>query len=627
MNSSSSVTIATAKNSEASGTPPSSAFFHSPQSRTLLLSFLLMAAVLASYSPVIHNAFIYDDYGYIVNNPPVRAGVTWETAQWAFTTFDQGNWHPLTWLSHAFDCELFGLHPAGHHFINILLHAVNAVLLFLLLQSATGFRWRSLMVAALFALHPMNVESVAWSAERKNVLSMMFFLLALLAYGWYARRPGLRRYATVAGLFALALLSKPQVVSFPLLLLLWDYWPLDRVGAPAATARGWSKGWLILEKVPLLLLSAASAVVTMKAQRAGGAVLSLSHDSGLLRVETAVISYVRYLGKAFWPSKLVAMYPHPTKLYPVWEVAAAAVLLLLITTLVLRARQRRYLAVGWLWFLGSLVPMIGLVQVGVQAMADRYAYIPFIGVFLMVTWLVADWCQALRIAARWLAIPAVACLLALATLTFRQVGYWHDTESFWSRTVALTDDNYAAQVHLADFLLSHGRAEESAAHYRAALAVTPDGPSANLGLATYEDMRGNLPAAIERYEMVASRATDATLRAGAYTSLGFDYRGIGQLTKAKQCFETALGFAPNWARAMTGLGLIAQQNGDLPEAVRQYQRAIAVRPTAVGYLLLAQALRQEGHADEAQKILDGLAHSSPNLAEAQKAAELLLSGK
>ena len=185
-----------------------------------------MAAVLASYSPVIHNAFIYDDYGYIVNNPPVRAGVTWETAKWAFTTFDQGNWHPLTWLSHAFDCELFGLHPAGHHFMNVLLHALNAVLLFLLLQSATGFRWRSLMVAALFALHPMNVESVAWSAERKNVLSMMFFLLAFLAYGWYARRPGLRRYATVAGFFALALLSKPQVVTFPFLLLLWDYWPL-----------------------------------------------------------------------------------------------------------------------------------------------------------------------------------------------------------------------------------------------------------------------------------------------------------------------------------------------------------------------------------------------------------------
>jgi Flp pilus assembly protein TadD len=631
-----SVTIAKGKNSgkdsEASGGPPSSTLFRSPRSRTLLLCLLLMAAVLASYSPVIHNGFIYDDYGYIVNNPPVRAGVTRETAKWAFTTFAQGNWHPLTWLSHAFDCDLFGLHPAGHHFVNVLLHAVNAVLLFLLLQSATGFRWRSLMVAALFALHPINVESVAWASERKNVLSMMFFLLALLAYGWYARRPNLRRYATVAAFFTLALLSKPQVITFPFLLLLWDYWPLDRVGNPAETAQGRSvprlgNGFLILEKLPLLLLSAASAVVTMKAQRAGGAVVNLSHDSGLLRFETALISYVRYLGKAFWPSKLVAMYPHPTKLYPVWEVAAAVLLLLLITTLVLRAPQRRYLVVGWFWFLGSLVPMIGLVQVGVQAMADRYAYIPFIGLFVMMTWLVADCCQAWNISAKWLAIPAVACLLALGTLTSRQVGYWHDTESFWSRTVALTEDNYAAQVHLADFLLSHGRVEESAAHYRAALAITPDGPSANLGLATYEDMRGNLPAAIERYGIVASRATDATLRAGAYSSLGFDYRGMGQLAQSKQCFETALAFAPDWARAMTGLGLIAQQNGDLPEAVRQYERAIAVRPTEVGYLLLAQALRQEGNSAESQKILDGLARSSPNLAEAQKAAELLLSGK
>ena len=323
----------------------------------------------------------------------------------------------------------------------------------------------------------------------------------------------LGRYATVAGLFALALLSKPQVVSFPFLLLLWDYWPLDRVGNPSETAQGWTartwrKRWLVLEKLPLLLLSAASAVVTMKAQRAGGAVLSLSHDSGLLRVETALISYVRYLGKAFWPSKLVAMYPHPTKLYPVWEVAAAAVLLLLITTLVLRARQRRYLAVGWFWFLGSLVPMIGLVQVGVQAMADRYAYIPFIGLFLMVTWLVADWCQARRLAARWLAIPAVACLLAL--------GDAHLPPGWLLARygVILVAHGGAHRRQLRrpgppGGLSAHaGRIDEAPAHYRAAIAITPDSPSANLALATYEDMRGNLPAAIERYEMVASRATD-----------------------------------------------------------------------------------------------------------------------
>jgi hypothetical protein len=302
------------------------------------MCLLLIAVVLVSYNPVTHNGFLnYDDDGYITDNPHVRVGLTWATVKWAFTTYDKANWHPLTWLSHALDCEVFGLNPAGHHYVSVLLHAANAVLLFLLLQSATGFRWRSLMVAALFALHPMNVESVAWAAERKNVLSMMFFLLALYAYVGYAHRPGLRRYAAVVCFFALALLSKPQAIVFPFLLWLWDYWPLGRIGVradPVSAAQGgnaprlWS-GWLVLEKLPLLLLSAASAVVTLKAQKAGGAVKSLAQYSLLLRMETAVIAYVRYLGKAFWPSKLVALYPHPSQLYPAWQVGGAVVVLLL----------------------------------------------------------------------------------------------------------------------------------------------------------------------------------------------------------------------------------------------------------------------------------------------------------
>jgi protein O-mannosyl-transferase len=626
---------AVAKRLEPSGDSASSKLFQSPAKRTPLLCLLLAAVVLMFYSPVTHNGFIYDDNGYITINPHVRSGLTWATVKWAFTTYQQANWHPLTWLSHALDCELFGLNPAGPHYVNVLLHAANAVLLFLLLQSATGFRWRSLMVAALFALHPMNVESVAWAAERKNVLSMVFFLLALYAYVWYARRPGLRRYAAVASFFVLALLSKPQVITFPFLLLLLDYWPLCRIGTPAAdgsAAQGgnaprlWS-GWLILEKAPLLLLSAASATMTMKAQKAGGAIQTLSQYSLLLRLETAVISYVRYLGKALWPSKLVALYPHPTKLYPAWQVVAAVVLLMLITYLVIRARERRYLTVGWFWFLGSLVPMVGLVQVGSQEMADRYAYISFVGLFLMLTWLVADWAEARKISASSLAIPAVSCLLALGTLTYHQVGYWHDAESFWLRTLALTQNNYVAQVTLGDFLFNQGRTEEAAAHFRAALAIKPDGLNANLGLGTYEDRRGNLPAAIERYQLVARHAADLRMRATAYSSLGFAHRGMGQATKAKQCFETALQLEPDWARAMTGLGLIAQENGDMTEAIRQYSRAVAVQPTDVGYLLLAQALRQEGRLDEATAISERVARFSPNLAEAQKAVESFLSGK
>src|ERR1035438_2636196 len=291
--------------------------------RALLPGLLLAVIVLLAYNPVIHNSFLnYDDGRYIADNPPVRAGVTWATVKWAFTSFYEGNWTPLTWLSHALDCDLFGLNPAGHHYMSVLLHGASAVLLFLLLQSATGFRGRSLMVAALFALHPINVESVAWAAERKNVLSMLFFLLALLAYGWYARKPNVGRYAAVFTAFALALLRKPQAITFPFLLLLWDYWPLGRIAAPSALGAmqdpklpRYSAGWLVLEKLPLLLLSAASARMAMKAQELAGALHAVSQTSLLLRMETAAISYVRYMGKAFWPVNLVALYPAPTKLF------------------------------------------------------------------------------------------------------------------------------------------------------------------------------------------------------------------------------------------------------------------------------------------------------------------------
>ncbi|MGA3197161.1 MAG: hypothetical protein ABSD39_19370, partial [Terriglobales bacterium] len=453
--------------SPASGRASSfSTILREPEKHALILSLLLFTVVLVFYSPITRNGFLnYDDDAYITSNPHIRAGLTWPTVKWAFTTYDAANYHPLTWLSHALDCQLFGVNAAAHHEGNVLLQAANAVLLFLLLRAATGFTWRSLFVAAVFALHPVNVESVAWAAERKNVLSMFFFLLALHAYVWYARRPAVRRYALIVFLFVLALLSKPQVITFPFLLFLLDYWPLGRWRTKSqedetTSARSLprlSMGWLFVEKIPLLLLSIASAIITVKAQRAGGAIQSLAQYSPLLRVETALIAYVRYLGKAFWPSNLVALYPHPTRLYSAWQIGAALLLLILITALVLRARDRRYLIVGWLWFLGSLVPMLGLVQVGAQAIADRYAYIPFIGLFVMMTRLVADWTETgswrVRFAcsprggesyANWLAIPAVTCLLLLGTLTRAQVRYWHDTQSFWERTLALTENNYIA---------------------------------------------------------------------------------------------------------------------------------------------------------------------------------------
>jgi tetratricopeptide (TPR) repeat protein len=606
----------------------------SPQ-RTLLCCLALTAVVLAIYNPVIRNSFVnYDDEGYIVQNAHVRAGLTRDTVRWAFATYDQSNWHPLTWLSHALDCEMFGMNPAGHHYTSVLLHAANAVLLFLLLQSATGFGWRSLMVAGLFALHPINVESVAWAAERKNVLSMMFFLLALYGYTWYARRPGMRRYAVVTVAFALALMSKPQVVTFPLLLVLWDYWPLQRTGASSAegsAAPRLSIGWLLLEKVPWLALAGASSLITMKAQRAGGTVKSLSLYSLPLRVETSLIGYVRYLGKAFWPANLVALYPHPTKLYPAWQVGAAAALLVLITVAVLVFRERRYLAVGWFWFLGSLIPMIGLVQVGAQAMADRYAYIPFIGLFVMVTWLAADLAAGVRerngLSPAWTIIPSAACLIALGALTYHQIAYWHDTESFWRRTIELTEDNYLAHDILGYYLTTQGRADEGSAEFRNALAIRPEDPEANMSLGPYEEAHGNLPAAIEHYQKVALYSANSALRTTAFFNLGHAYRRTGDLARARQYFEWTLEMAPNEATAMVGLGLIAETNGDFAEAVRQYSRAQAVKPDdVVCSLLLADALEHAGRAGEAQAILDR-ARTLPNFTEAQEIAAMLLAGK
>ena len=654
---SSSSPAAALQSSENSAAPRGSAqrsngLFQSPAERTLLLSLILVAAVLVAYSPITHNGFVrYDDDEYITENPHVQAGLTGATVKWAFTSYDHANWIPLSWLSHALDYEMFGLNAEGHHYVSVLIHAGNAVLLFLLLQSATGLRWRSLMVAALFALHPVNVESVAWAAERKNVLSMLFFLLALYAYGWYARKPSVLRYGPVFLLFALGLMSKSQVVTFPFVLWLWDYWPLGRIGVAngdqAASDLAVQVGglprmgatWLVLEKVPLLLLSAASAWITIQAEKAGGAVRGLSQYSLLLRLETALVAYVRYLGKAIWPANLVALYPHPTRLYAVWQVAGAVAVLLLVTALVIAARQRRYLLVGWLWFLGTLVPMIGLVQVGQHGMADRFAYIPFLGLFVMWTWLVADVAAeffagtdaARGVRQPWLpatalAVPAIFWLLSLGVLTHRQVGYWHDTLSFWQRTLNLTEENYVAEDNLGEFLFRQNRIEEGAAHFRAALAIRPQGVAANLNLGAYEDRRGNLPEAIARYQVVLENGADDGIRALAFGSMGFAYRQMGQPMKAKQCFEAAAQLTPDRARPRIGLGLLAQDAHNLPEAVRQYSMAESAQPAEVVYLLLAQALRQEGKADEAKAIYNHVANS-PNLPEAEKEVRFFLVGK
>ena len=595
---------------------------------TLVFSLLLVAAVLGFYSSVTHNDFVnYDDPAYIVSNTHIQEGLSWSTLAWAFTSFDEANWHPLTWLSHALDRELFGMNPAGHHWMNVLLHALNAVLLFWLLQSATGFRWRSLMVAALFALHPVNVESVAWAAERKNTLSMLFFLLALYAYVWYVRRPVLGRYAAVAGFFILSLMAKAQAVTFPFLLLLLDYWPLGRIRSGGDGDPGTSSvpqasfSSLLWEKVPLFALSAINSLVTMFAQRAAR---ELAHYPLANRLETATVAYVRYLGKAFWPSKLVAMYPHPRSLYPPWEVAAAACLLLITVAVGLRFRQQKYLAVGWFWFLGSLVPMIGLVQVGAQAMADRYAYLSFIGIFLAVVWLVADAAVAFKVSAKWLAVPALACLLLLGGLTYRQIRVWHDSGSFWLRMIALTQDNYVAHRDLAEYLHDQNREDEAIQHLRAALAIRPDDLLSNLYAGAHEKNHGNLDSALEHFQLVADNAVKPRLRAQANTELGFVYLKKGDVEKAKRYFEISLQAVPNQAPVMIDLGVLAVRAGDLPEALRQFRHAVSLQRTDIGELLLAQALQLNGEVAKANAIRNRVSVTSPDAAAAQQKVDSLL---
>jgi hypothetical protein len=522
-------------------------WLHWFEKRLWALGLLLVFATMALYSPVSHHPFVnYDDTAYVTQNRHVQSGLHWNTVKWAFTSFEGGNWHPLTWLSHILDYQIFQLDPSGHHAVSVLLHILNVLLLFWVLQQATGFAGRSFMVAGLFGLHAVNVESVAWIAERKNLLSMLFFLLALGAYRRYAREPRAARYVLVALLFALGLMAKPQIITLPFVLLLWDYWPLQRMFAPApgpspeaasATIPPKRLHWLIVEKIPLFAISAANAVLTMQTQET-----NMYWYSRLLRLENAIVCYGRYLRNAFWPSDLAVVYPHPMASLGVWPVAASLTLLLAISALVAENRRHRYLTVGWLWFLGTLVPMIGLVQVGYQAMADRYAYVPYIGLFVMVCWGVADWARQKDVSAPLLAGASIVILVALGVVAHRQIGYWSDSVTLWSHAAEVTSGNWVAEDNLGTLMMFQGKIEAGIPHLRRAAAINPSDPISNLNIGFYEYQHGNLQQAIERYETVinlSSRSSQA-LRMQAFNNLGLLYQDVGDNLRAEQCFKAAI---------------------------------------------------------------------------------------
>lgn len=605
------------------------ALFSSPDKRRVVVSLLLTLLALAVYNPVTRMGFVnYDDPRYVTGNRNVQSGLTWQTVCWAFRSTEQANWHPITWLSHALDCQLFHLKAAGHHYDNVLLHVLCVVLLFLFLEFATGRVGPSAVVAALFAVHPINVESVAWISERKNVLCMFFFLLGLCAYAWYSRKPDWKRYLTVVASFALALMSKPMAVTFPCVLLLLDYWPLERMRLFSSSdidissqGRARSTLSLILEKVPLLGLSTASAVITVAAQKAGGA---MREQYGLaLRVENAIVSYARYVGKTFWPSHLAAMYPFPRNGIPVWETLLATAILFSISGAVLLARPR-YLATGWFWFLGTLVPVIGLLQVGEQAMADRYAYIPLVGLFIAVVWGIAGWAQAHPRRSVYLGAVAVFTTSLLAIVAHAQMKYWETTTALWSHALQVTGPNFVAEDNLGAELIKQGNIGGARAHFQNAININPEDPFSQLNIGVCDKKLGNLQSAAAHYQAALKLSVEPDVQLTAFSNLGSLYRMSHDYQAARTNYDAALRINPESAMPLIGLGLIAQKTGDAAGAVNYYSRGLASEPSDVGYVLLARALQATGRKPESAAALEQAKKLASDLEAAQNEASRLL---
>jgi protein O-mannosyl-transferase len=625
----------------------------------LILCLALFAATLVFYNPISHDGFILlDDVPYILSNPPVKAGLSWSTVKWAFTTFHAGYWHPLTWLSHALDCQLFGQNPAGHHYVSLLFHAANAVLLFLVLEEATAVAWPSLIVAAIFALHPVNVESVAWAAERKNVLSMFFFLLAMLVYGRYARRGGTWRYVALNACFALGMMAKPQIITLPFVLLLWDYWPLNRLFAEdprflqnqrnGAGETGQiqvndeelvaprSLTFLLLEKIPLFVIVLAGSVLTFLAQRSAGAVQTLGDFSLKIRLENALVSYAKYLRMLVWPWHLAPLYPHPGSGIPMREVAVSSVILAALTIIAWRygftggnshfsqnrrAVGHRYLAVGWLWFLGVLVPMIGIVQVGEQAMADRFAYIPMIGILIAVVWAVWDVADERAIAKTWIAVPATLIVLMLGALTYYQLGYWKDGETLWRYTLSVTEGNYMAHDDLAMVLDKEGRVEEAIPEFIQAESLHAYPLLQVLSMGVYLQRHGHVQDAMKMYEKVANKAEDARLRSTGWDQLGAANVELQDYEQSRLSYERALEINPSNAAALIGSALLAERHGDSVQAIAELSRSAKIEANDMTLLLLADALDRAGRSEDAQTARQSAEKISADISQARQKAD------
>jgi protein O-mannosyl-transferase len=603
------------------------------QGGTWLVCLLLVAATLAVYWPVRHFEFLnYDDTDGVVRSAAIRGGLTLSGVAWAFQNRHLGNWQPLTSLSHMLDCQLFGLRPGPPHLVNLSLHLANTVLLFLLWQRLTGARWRSAYVAALFALHPLHVESVAWVSERKDVLSTLFFLLTLWGYARYVEQSKVQSpkskfpecehawpyYTLTLVCFALGLMSKPMLVTVPLVLLLLDYWPLRRFNHPpihqstnpaphSPTLR------LLLEKLPFLALTLAMSLITLVAQQRSGAVAELSVVPLHSRIANAFVSYARYIQKMLWPEGLIAYYPRVLS-WRAWEIAGAAILVVAVTVFVVQlARRRPYLAFGWLWFLVTLVPVIGLVQVGTQAMADRYTYIPLIGLFVLVTWGVADIWMEKRLPVIVLSLTAGAALASCLAATRTQVQCWRNSVTLFSHALAVLPSVPLAHNNLGSALYDQGRFEEAIPHLQEALRLKPQYVDAhnNLGLAFWR--LGRDQPAIEQFTAVLTQGPDVK----AYYNLGVVLFNQGKLDQAKECFIAALQLQPDSAEAHNNLGNVLGSQGKMDEAGQQFAASVRAAPDLVeAQCNLGRYFADKGAPEKAAECYLAALRAKPDCADA-----------
>jgi tetratricopeptide (TPR) repeat protein len=564
------------------------------------LVILLGLAVMTFgiYAQVIGHQFItLDDPTYIQKNPMVNRGVTLAGLAWAFTTFYATNWHPLTWISHMIDCQLFGMNAGDHLLVNALIHVANTLLVFCFLLRTTNARWPSALVAALFALHPLHVESVAWASERKDTLSTFFGLLSLIAYVRFTEAPSISRYAWVAVTLALGLLAKSMLVTLPLAMLLLDYWPLRRVQRLDPRDQLSVIRKLVVEKLPLFTLVVASVIMTFLAQSHGGAVRTFADAPIALRLSNALVSYAKYLLLTFWPNNLAVYYPLAPMGVPAWQLIGAAFLLIGITALCLfQRRSRPYLIMGWLWFLGTLVPVIGLVQVGGQTMADRYFYIPSIGLFIALAFGLADIAKSWRIAPSLSAVIAGGVLLTLATLTNAQIHRWRDSFTLFEYTLAVTPPNLHVEHNLGLAMGAGGRYEEAAAHFEKTLQIDPNFYDGLVGMGVTRAFQGRFPEAIDYFQAAIRSRPEAPT---AHVQLGHalwkqnrDQAAFGEMRHASQ-------LAPKDADIQADFALALELVGRIPEAIEQFHEALRLNPNnAEGHNNLGLALLAFGKPQE-----------------------------